>query len=268
MLIDSHAHLNFKAYDADLAEVVARCQEKNMAVINVGSQYHTSQRAAEMALEYPNFYACLGLHPIHVFDEVFDLKAYASLYNDKVVAIGETGFDFFHLTFNRETIGNLSLDEIIAKQREVFIQHIELAKNLNLALILHGRNGIEGRDAYNDILEILQKEKIDKAVFHCFGGSLEMAKKITSAGYYIGIDGPITFDKKAEELQNIGKEIPSTSILIETDSPYLTPVPHRGERNEPAYVEFVAQKIAELKGLTKEEVIEQTWQNAKKLFNI
>ena len=134
--------------------------------------------------------------------------------------------------------------------------------------MLHGRNGLEGRDVYVDMLEILQNEKITKAVFHCFGGSLTMAKKIVEAGFYIGIDGPVTFKNKSEDLQAMVKEIPLTSILIETDAPYLTPEPHRGERNEPVYVEFIAQKTAELKNLTKEEVIEQTWQNAKKLFNI
>ena len=450
MLIDSHSHLNFQAYDSDLAEVIKRCQEKNMTVVNVGSQYATSQRAVDMALAYPNFYAVIGLHPIHAFDEPFTLKAYTSLYNDKVVAIGETGFDYWHFKYLNEPytiillhgwgghkddrffkwldgeltklghrvirftfpetdnpkqdlwvkevqkqvgyvngktifmgfslggttifrfletldedakiagvyllgvptnplgypeledffkkdfdwakiksvcpkffIYNSTNDEIvnaehgqklakelnapiriidnawhflletfpelvkdmeglikeerkklpdinqvISVQRELFLKHIALAKQLNLPLMLHGRNGLEGRDVYVDMLEILQNEKITKAVFHCFGGSLTMAKKIVEAGFYIGIDGPVTFKNKSEDLQAMVKEIPLTSILIETDAPYLTPEPHRGERNEPVYVEFIAQKTAELKNLTKEEVIEQTWQNAKKLFNI
>src|SRR3989344_6022824 len=160
------------------------------------------------------------------------------------------------------------INQVISVQRELFLKHIALAKQLNLPLMLHGRNGLEGRDVYVDMLEILQNEKITKAVFHCFGGSLTMAKKIVEAGFYIGIDGPVTFKNKSEDLQAMVKEIPLTSILIETDAPYLTPEPHRGERNEPVYVEFVAQKIADLKGLSKEEVMERTWQNAKNLFKL
>ena len=283
MLTDTHAHLNFKAYDDDRDQVIERCREKKMKVINVGAQFTTSRLAIELADDHENFYASVGLHPIHVFDEEFNYQDYQSLITDKVVAIGETGFDYFHPTFDRKVVSRKSSVEVIEKQKEVFLQSIKLAKDNNLALICHARNPstslgagssivvneyLEGRDVYKDILEILQAEKIEKAVIHFFGGDLKTAQQIVSRGYYIGIDGPVTFKKKAEELQQIAKEIPLDKILIETDCPYLAPEPHRGQRNEPIYVEFVAGKIAELKNLSQEEVIEQTWQNAKNLFKL
>ena len=268
MLIDTHAHLNFNVYDKDRSEVIARCEKKPMKVINVGAQFATSRLAVELADDYDILYATVGLHPIHVFDEEFSLKDYQSLITNKVVAVGETGFDFFHPTFNRAGAEKASIDEVIAKQKEVFLEHIKLAKEHDLPLILHGRNGIAGRNVYLEILEILLKEKVEKAVFHFYGGDLTTAREIIKQGYYLGTDGPLTFKKKAEDLQTMIKELPLEKILIETDCPYLAPEPHRGARNEPVYVEYVAEKIGELKGLTKEEVIEQTWQNAKKLFNL
>ncbi len=270
MLIDTHAHLNFKAYDEDRAEVIARCQQKPMQVINVGAQFATSRLAVELADAYEIFYSSVGLHPIHVFDEEFNLRDYQHLIDNssKVVAIGETGFDFFHPTFDRAGAESQSFDKVINKQKEVFLNHIKLAKENDLPLILHGRNGIEGRNVYLEMLEILEQEKVTKAVFHFYGGDLKTAQQIIKQGYYLGTDGPLTFKKKAEELQQIMKEIPLENVLIETDCPYLAPEPHRGERNEPVYVEFIAEKIAELKNLSKEEVVEQTFQNAKELFNL
>ena len=268
MLIDTHAHLNFEAYDEDREEVIARCASKPMAVINVGAQFETSRLAVKLAGEHDGLYASICLHPIHVFDEEFDLAKYQELITDKVVAVGETGFDFFHPTFKRAGAERASLEEVLKKQKEVFLKHIQLGKDNNLPLILHGRNGIEGRNVYLEMLEILKAEEVTEAVFHCFGGDLATAKEILKQGYFLGTDGPLTFKKKAEELRAVIKEAPLEKILIETDSPYLAPEPHRGKRNEPIYVEYVAEKIAELKGLTKDEVIEATWQNAERIFNL
>jgi TatD DNase family protein len=268
MLIDTHAHLNFEAYNFDRPEIIKRCQEKPMAVINVGAQLATSQSAVKLANEYDGFFASVGLHPIHVFDEEFNEALYQSLINKKMVAIGETGFDYYHPTFGRAGAKDKTFEEIIAKQKEIFLKHIILAKKNNLALICHGRNGVEGKDAYQDILDLLIGNKVERAVIHCYGGSLGIAKKIIRYGYYIGIDGPVTFKKKAEDLQQLAKEIPLENILLETDSPYLTPEPHRGKRNEPVYVEYVAAQIAGLKGIAEDEVIERTWQNAKSLFRL
>jgi len=268
MLIDTHTHLNFKAYDADRESVIERCGQKSMSVINVGAQFNTSKLAVELSGKHDFLYAAIGLHPIHVFDEEFKPADYQKLINQKVIAIGETGLDFWHFEAPDDLEYQRSTAEIISKQKEVFLKHIELGKENNLPLICHGRDGLEEREVYGEMLEILLEQKVERAVFHCFGGSLAMAEKIISHGYYLGIDGPVTFKKKAEDLQELARKIPLENILIETDCPYLTPEPHRGERNEPTYVEFVAEKIAELKNLSKEEVVEQTWQNAKKLFKI
>lgn len=278
MLIDTHAHLNFEAFSKDRDEVIAHCQEKEMAIINVGAQFKTSRLAVELSEDYSLMYASIGLHPIHVFDEDFDYSDYCGLIKDNVVAVGETGLDYFHLTFGRAGLPTSRLrqasaekhstEEIIAKQQAVFLEHIKLAKDNNLALICHGRNGLPNKEVYSEMLETLLIEHVERAVFHCYGGDLETALKIIHHGYYIGIDGPVTFNKKAEELQAIAKNIPLDKILIETDCPYLTPEPYRGQRNEPIYVEYVAEKIAQLRNLTKEEVVEQNWQNAKNLFRL
>ena len=262
--------MNFEAYDDDRGEVIKRCEDKKMKVINVGAQFATSRLAVQLAEDYEILYAAVGLHPIHVFDEDFNSDDYQRLIDNstKVVAIGETGFDFFHPTFNRAGAGEKSIDEVLAKQKEVFLNQIKLAKQNNLPLILHGRNGLEGRNVYLEMLEILKAAKAERAVFHCFGGDLVMAEAIIGQGFYIGADGPLTFKKKAEELQSMIAKLPLDKILIETDCPYLAPEPRRGKRNEPAYADYVAAKIAELKHLAKEEVIERTWQNAKNLFGL
>ena len=161
-----------------------------------------------------------------------------------------------------------TIEEVIKRQKEVFEAHIDLALKNNLPLILHGRNGLAERNVYLEMLDILKAKGADRAVFHFFGGDLATAKTLVQAGYFIGTDGPLTFDKKSEELQAIIRDIPLDKVLIETDSPYLAPEPFRGQRNEPVYVEQVAKKIADLKNLTLEEIIEQIWQNAKNLFKL
>ena len=259
MLIDSHTHLNFQAYDDDLQEVIDRCQSEKMALINVGAAFDTSQKAVQLAQGNNNFYASIGLHPIHVMDEEFKIADYKNLIDNnpgKIAAIGETGLDYFHN------------QDIQVKQKEIFLQHIELAKKNNLALIIHGRNDKENKlDVYQDIYDILKKQEVKKAVVHCFGGSLEQAKLILDLGLYLGFTGIVTFDKTGvlEEIINI---MPLDKILIETDAPYLTPVPYRGKRNEPIYVREVAVKIAAIKNMSVEEVIKITGVNAKKLFNL
>jgi TatD DNase family protein len=263
MLIDTHAHLNFEAYDKDRGDVIQHCLDYPMAVINIGSQYNTSQEAIKLS-KNKNFYNAVGLHPIHVFDEEFKIKDYQKLINEKTVAIGETGFDYFHIKKNKP------LFEVLEKQRKVFEKHIQLAKDNDLPLVCHGRNSKDDfalQTVYFDILKTLENSNYTKGVVHCFGGTIHEAQSIINAGMYIGFTGVITFPK-TDELTYIIKEIPLEKILIETDSPYLTPQTHRGERNEPIYVQEVAQKIADIKGIKVEEVIKQTWKNSKKLFKI
>lgn len=266
MLIDSHCHLNFQAYSEDLEEVIQRCNQADMKLINVGAAFSTSQKAVELSRNN-NFYASIGLHPIHVYDEEFKVEDYQGLIdsNNKIVAMGETGFDYYH-TDQQFAKGASSVAEIRTKQKEVFLQHIELAKKNNLALIVHGRNG-EQDNAYEDIYNTLKESGFNKGVVHCFGGNLAEAKKFVELGFYLGFTGILTFDK-TKVVEEIAKWIPWERILIETDAPYLTPVPMRGKRNEPSYVKYVADKLAEVKGKSVEEVIEITGNNAIKLFNL
>ena len=274
MFIDSHAHVNFAAFSEDWEKVILDCQKNNIWLINVGAQFETSRRAVEISEKYEKgVYAAVGLHPIHVEDFIFEVEKYRELIKsaDKIVAVGKTGLDYFYVTCNIKHVINL--------QKEVFKKHLALAREFGLPVILHCRNAPphpnplpqgerEINDAYDDLLEILKKEKFNNGVIHCFGGSLEQARQFVATGFYIGITGIVTFGKKAEALQNIVRELPLEKILIETDCPYLAPEPHRGERNMPQYVEFVGRKVAELKDVSFEEVREQTAKNAKKLFKL
>jgi len=272
MLIDSHTHLNFKAYNDDLEAVIDRCHKANMKLVNVGAALATSKKGVQLALENKDFYASVGLHPVHVFDEEFEISDYQSLIDeggDKVVALGETGFDYFHLD-ELVAKGAKSVGDLRQRQETVFRQHIELAQKNNLALIIHGRHDPKKQSEYNayqDIFGVIQDMQVSRAVAHCFGGNLEEAQSYVRAGYYIGFTGIVTFDKTGL-LEQIVKWMPMEQILIETDAPYLTPIPYRGQRNEPAYVYHVAEKIAEWKQKSVEEIIEITGNNATRLFNL
>lgn len=282
MLFDSHAHLNFKAFEDDLEAVIFRCAEKGMYVLNVGSQLPTSLKAVDLARRQPEFFAAVGIHPIHVWGDNLDPQEQAAHQESdgmdlettfagiaklakepEVVAIGEAGLDYFRIAGDREAAVEL--------QKEYFLKHVALAKELGKPLVLHGRNGESG-DVYDDMLGILAQAGLPddgkRGVIHCFGGSLEQARRFVEAGFLVGFTGIVTFSKKSEQLQDIARQLPLDSILIETDCPYLAPEPHRGERNEPIYVEQVARKIAQLKNLPLEEVVEATAANARKLFSV
>ncbi|OGY46119.1 MAG: hypothetical protein A3A24_01045 [Candidatus Buchananbacteria bacterium RIFCSPLOWO2_01_FULL_46_12] len=269
MLVDSHCHLNFSDFAEVWQSIIADCQQKNIWLINVGSQLQTSQRAVEIAEQYPQgVYASVALHPIHVlgsesYPEDFILDRYESLIkkSKKVVAVGETGIDFFHS------------DKILEKQKEVFISHLNLALRFNLPVIVHGRNSQDGtKNAYEEILKILRQVQTNtggqlRGVIHCYGGNLEQAHQFLDVGFYVGFTGIVTF-KNAKDLQAVAQTLPLDRILIETDAPYLAPEPYRGQRNYPQYVELVAKKIAELKQIDYNKVVEQTAQNAIQLFKL
>ncbi|MDD5749278.1 MAG: TatD family hydrolase [Patescibacteria group bacterium] len=289
MLIDTHAHLNFKAYKDDLLAVIERCRQEPMKVINVGAAYDTSRKAVNLALAESSFYAAIGLHPIHVYDEEFKAEDYQDLIysaKENIVAIGETGFDYWHL---QESLakGAQSIEEIKKKQEKVFRQHIKLAKANNLPLIIHGRNGKNDPQAYQGIYSVLKEEGVDRGVVHCFGGSLEEAKQFVDLGFYLGFTGIITFDPSSRKISggqhpkplakdvsshnilwDIAKWIPENRFLIETDAPYLTPEPYRSKRNEPIYVKYVAEKIAQIRGSSVDEIISISSQNAINLFGL
>ncbi len=269
-LIDTHAHLNFHEYNQDRPEVFGRALDNDIWLINVGANYASSQRAVEYLQQYPQgVYAAVGLHPEHLIDqifreegkeivikkEIFDKEKYRTLAKSspKVVAIGETGLDYYRLEGNQAEIKN--------NQKKVFEEHLALAKELNLPVVFHCR------EAHSDMLEILKKYQV-RGVAHSFTGTAEDLQAYLAMGFYISYNGIITFKKKAEQLKNLVKITPLDKILLETDCPYLTPEPHRGQRNEPSYVKYVAEKVAELKNVSVEEVAEITTDNAKKLFNL
>ena len=264
MLIDSHAHLNFGEFQDRWQSVAADCLANDTWVINVGAQYQTSRQGIVIAENFPQgMYAAVGLHPIHVLGgdfkpEEFLPEKYQSLVasSKKVVAIGETGVDFFHSDHN------------FAKQKEIFIEQINLARKNNLALIVHGRNSRDGsQNAYQAILEILKQTKASRGVIHCFGGTKEEDQSFIDLGFFVGFTGIVTF-KNAKELQAVAARLPLEKILIETDSPYLAPEPFRSQPNQPKYVKYVAEKIAALKDISYQAVAETTSQNAIKLFGL
>ncbi len=276
MLIDTHCHIQFNAYQEDADRVIQRCRDKNMKLLTVGSQRDTSKRAVEYAEKYPEIFAAVGLHPTHLIsvevdeeeiqfksrEEKFDYDIYKELASHpKVVAIGECGLDLFHLP------GGMSKIEALKIQSEVFRQHHKLASELELPLIIHVRN------AHEEMVKVLGSFTAPvNGVVHCFTSDWQTASQYLQMGLYIGITGIITFpEKKSEpELQyNLIKTIencPLEKILIETDAPYLAPQAYRGQRAEPWMVEEVAKKIAEIKDLTFDEVVEISSQNALKLF--
>lgn len=279
MLIDTHAHVNFNSFRSDSDEVIKRALDNNTWVINVGSQFSTSRRAVSIAENYEEgVYAAIGLHPIHLvaanvdeedmqFEsraEEFDYEAYRVLaQNKKVVAIGEIGLDYFHMKDRvKGEVDKKKIIKIKEKQKKVFVKQFELAQEFNLPVIVHCR------EAHDDLLEIIKNLRIHhphaKGVIHCFDGDFETAKKYFDLGFMISFTGLVTFVKGYEWI----KKIPGDHFMIETDCPYLAPPPHRGERNEPVYVKYIAKKIAEIRGVGEEEVEKITTRNARKFFKM
>lgn len=278
MLIDTHAHLNFAAYKDDVAEVIQRIVNENMKVINVGSQFSTSERAVKIAEKYPGTcYAAVGLHPIHLFEMEFDesempfktrkeefiSENYEQLAkNPNVVAIGEMGLDYFHMP------SGVSQREFENKQRWTFLKGIQLAQRLRLPVILHCRGSKEDEERpYKQMLEVLKESGYTKAVLHCFTSTWQIAEKYLKAGFMISFTGIITYPK-TKELEKVVKNTPLDRMMVETDSPYLAPQMVRGKRNEPRFVRYVADRIAEIKGISPEEVEETTTNNAINFFNL
>jgi TatD DNase family protein len=254
MLFDTHVHLNADQFNDDLDEVIQRALDHNVKnMVVVGFDRPTITRAMELVEKYPFLYAAVGWHPVDAIDMTEgDLKWIEELsIHPKVVAIGEMGLDYHW---------DKSPKEI---QMEVFRKQIRLAKRVKLPIVIHNR------EATGDIVEILKEEKASEVggIMHCFSGSLEVAKECIDMNFYISLGGPVTF-KNAKKPKEVAKEIPLERLLIETDCPYLAPHPYRGKRNEPSYVSLVAKEIAELKGITYEEVVHKTYDNARHLFKI
>lgn len=254
MLFDTHAHLDDDRFDEDRKQVLEQCKADGVELIlNAGSNVNTSLKSISLAKEYDFVYASVGVHPHDaksMDDKTIDvLREMAA--NPKVKAIGEIGLDY-HYDFSPRDV-----------QKQRFMEQIDLAKQLRLPIIVHDR------ESHGDIMEIFKKMNVKGmgGVLHSFSGSVEMARECLKLDFYLSISGPITF-KNAVKTVEVVKEIPLDMLLIETDSPYLTPVPYRGQRNYPGYVRYVAEKIAEIKGISFEEVAQKTLENGKLLFGI
>lgn len=254
MLIDSHAHLEMPEFRKDLSEVLQRAKDSGIEYIfTVGTEKKDWKRALEIASSYPNIYAILGVHP-HNAKEI-DHETYPALKklcrHEKVKAYGEIGLDFYR---------NHSPRDI---QLNRFREQIGLAKELKLPIVIHDR------EAHQETLEILKSEKAweNGGIIHCFSGDEQMAKACIEMGFYISIPGSITY-KNAGPFHEIVKRLPLESLLVETDAPFLTPVPFRGKRNEPSYVRYTAEKIAEVKKVPFEKVAEVTSENALRVFRL
>lgn len=254
MLFDTHVHLNADQFVEDLEEVINRAQNEGVShMVCVGFDRPTIEKAMELAETYDFIYACVGWHPVDAIDmteeDLLWIEELAG--HPKVVALGEMGLDYHW---------DKSPKEI---QKEVFRKQIRLAKKVKLPIVIHNR------EATADIVEILQEEGAAEVggIMHCFSGSPEVAKECLKMNFYISLGGPVTF-KNAKKPKEVAEAIPLEKLLIETDCPYLAPHPYRGKRNEPGYVKLVAEQIAEIKGLTYEEVANATTHNAKKIFDI
>ncbi len=335
MLIDTHAHVNFKAFENDAKEVLQRALDSGVNVVNVGTQLDTSRQCVELAHQFPSgVYAVVGLHPVHTYsqyvdeeethfktrEEIFDYEAYKKIALDsKVVGIGECGLDYFRLPAD----GDIS--SIKEKQKAAFRAQIKLAKELNKALVIHSRPAKDTEEMYDEMLEILDQEltpttpsanastppmqggeapqlsqqnrgasppakgehlatpstrakpepealKRGEGVgadarfeVHSFTGSPSALQKFIDRGAYVSFNGITTFDKTGN-MEKLVQMTPLDKLILETDCPYLTPVPHRGKRNEPSFVKHTAEKVAQIKKISIEDIASLTTANAKKLF--
>ncbi|MCP4568214.1 MAG: TatD family hydrolase [FCB group bacterium] len=251
-MIDSHCHIDFRDFDHDREEVIVQAAEFGVdRLINIGADIGSTRRSFTLADQYENIYCTVGIHPHDsktlTDDFLHEMKTMTE--HKKVVGIGEIGLDYYR---------DLSPRDI---QKKAFIRQLDLAIELDLPVVIHVR------DAMADALDII-KPYVGKVggVFHCFPGTVEEARKVISMGFLVSVNGVMTY--KNSKMAAIGEEIDLENILIETDAPYLTPIPHRGKRNVPAYVKHVCAKLAELRGIGFDEVEKITTRNTEKLFRL
>lgn len=263
MIIDTHAHLNYFEFDSDREELIQKCLDKGYKIINVGTNIESSEKCIEISsLFKEGVFSAVGLHPSNIVsslkgsfekrEDFFDYDYYKKLANfSKVVAIGEIGLDYWY----RPKGKNKRID-FISKQKEIFQKQIDLAKELNLPIIIHCRS------AFEDLIEILSSRKT-RGVIHCFTGTKEEAKKLLDLGYYLGFNGIIF----KVDLLEVLKMIPIERVLLETDCPYLSP-PNFEERNNPLSLSIIVEEISKIKNISPEFIMEKTTLNAEKLFKI
>lgn len=254
-LVDTHCHIDGEGYDHDRDEMIARAGRAGVKLlVNMGDRMESSQRSVKLAARYDNVYTGVGVHPEEVFPftQADDDRLAAWTKEPRVIAIGEIGLDYY---WEKD-------EEKRQLQRDIFIRQLALARDLDLPVCIHDR------DAHGDVLKILQTEgRQNRGVVHCFSGSAEVARELLKLGWYLGVDGPITY-KNAKKGIEVIREVPLDRLLLETDSPYLTPHPYRGRRNEPGLVRLVAEKVAELREVSLRELADQTTKNAKEIYGL
>ena len=253
MIFDTHAHYDSGAFNADREELLASMPSKGVGLIlDPGCEERSSRAALALAEKYPFVYAAVGVHPEDMEGMTSDtLETIRSLArHEKCVAIGEIGLDYYWDDTHK------------TEQKELFAAQLALAEDLDLPVIVHDR------EAHADCMEITGRFPKARGVFHCYSGSAEMAKELLRRGsWYLGFDGPVTY-KNARKALEVLELVPPERILVETDSPYMSPVPLRGKRNDSSNLVYIIQKIAEIKGMTPQEVERITWENGKRLFGI
>lgn len=280
MFIDTHCHLQFRAYDDDRDDVIARCQELGMKLNLIGTQQKTSELAIALAEQYDWMYASIGLHPIQEYKvkvqeestaftargEEFDEAFYNELAkHPKVVAVGETGMDRFHVPKDTST------EDVMAKQKDVFLAHYRVAQKNNLPLVIHVRDAHEDMIATLAALPEAQKGEL-RGTIHCFTGNWEQAQQYLSFGLHLGFTGVITYPEKKTNpepqrwLNEVVENVPLDRVVIETDAPYLAPQSHRGKRSEPWMVRDVAEHFAKVRNMTREAFQNQVKENSFRLF--
>jgi len=263
---DIHSHLDYPDYQPDFDSIIDRMKESGIATITIGTDLASAERAVALANKYENIWACIGVHPADNHKEIWYEEAFEKLVQDpRVVAVGECGLDFFRLPVNEET-GEIDLQKAEVeknRQQELFERQIQFAIKYDKTLMIHCR------EAYNETYETLKKYKLENPTLrihlHFFAGGLEIAKKFLELDSTFSFTGVITF---AHQYDEVIKFLPLDKIMSETDAPFVAPVPHRGKRNEPSYVLEVIKKLAELKGLSVEELNSRLMKNISKVFSI
>ena len=258
MLIDTHAHLDYSDYDDNRAQVISRAAETGVTeIISIGTRIDSSTRAVELAENFPNIWATVGIHPCDADNAPEDVieRLCVLAQSSRVVAIGEIGLDYHHLPESPAEI-----EKVKAKQAELFHQQLDLAVELGLNAVIHQR------DSWEDTLKILGEfTGRVRGVFHCFGGTLEQAQEVIALGHLVSFTGIVTF-KNARQVQATAQDVPFDQFMVETDCPYLAPVPDRGKRCEPAHTRIVAEHIAKLRGVSVEEIGARTTATARGFF--
>lgn len=263
--IDIHSHISFSDFDEDREAVIERMKDKNIWTIDVGTDFENSEKTSENATKNQNVFASAGLHPTDNRNEDFDTDSYKKLFsNPKVVAVGECGLDYFRINENNLASQKSKVESKKERQKKIFKMQVELALELDKPLMIHCR------DAYTDLLAILRSYSAThgsklRGNMHFFAGSWDEAKKFLDLGFTLSFTGVITFARNYDE---VIKNTPIDMIMAETDSPFVTPAPYRGKRNEPAYVVEVVKKIAEIRNQNVDEVKEQILKNSFRVFDL